>query len=60
MTKRIVRKDFRTKQKRLLQLYSLWQETRQENVQRQMMGLLGEILAVEPGFTLRPQFQEAF
>ena len=51
---------FKTKAKRLLRLYSLWQETRREDLQQKCMGLLGEILEVEPGFTLRNEFQNAF
>jgi len=51
---------FKTKAKKLLRLYSLWQETRREDIQRQCLGLLGEILIREPRFNLRQEFQEAF
>ncbi len=51
---------FKTKAKRLLKLYSLWQETRREDVQQKCVGLLGEILDIEPGFNLRREFQIAF
>jgi len=54
-----VRKS-RLKAKKLLQLYSLWQETRREEVEKECLGLLGEILAVNPKFSLRRQFQHAF
>ncbi len=48
------------KSRKLLQLYSLWQETRSEKVQRQFLGLLGTILAKQPNFNVRPIFQTAF
>lgn len=51
---------FRTKERRLLQLYSQWQETRRYDLQERWMGLLGEMLAVRPGFSLRKEFQRAF
>jgi len=57
--KKSVRKT-RLKAKRLLQLYSLWQETRREEVEKECLGLLGEILAVNPKFSLRKEFQHAF
>jgi len=57
--KRSARK-FKLKAKRLLQLYSLWQETRREDVQEKCMGLLGEVLELEPEYNLRQEFQNAF
>ena len=57
--KRSARK-FQVKAKRLLRLYSLWQETRREDLQQKCMGLLAEILDMEPSFNLRGQFQDAF
>jgi len=57
--KRSARK-FNAKARRLLKLYSLWQETRREDLQIKCMGLLGEILAIEPAFNLRGEFQTAF
>ena len=48
------------KAKRLMQLYSLWHETHSDKVRRQCMLLLGEILAVEPHFSLQQEFQKAF
>ena len=59
MMKGNVRK-FHEKAKQLLKFYSLWQETRQEHFERQYLKLLSEILAVEPGFSLRQEFQKAF
>ena len=53
-------RKFQTKAKRLLRLYSLWHETHREDVQQQCMTLLSEILAVEPRFSLRREFQKAF
>jgi hypothetical protein len=53
-------RKFKAKAKRLMQLYSLWQETRREDLQHKCMGLLGEILDLEPGFSLRREFQAAF
>ena len=52
--------SFQAKQKRLLQLYSEWQETRNEDVQKRCLGLLREIMSMDPGFNLRGQFQKAF
>ncbi len=57
--KRNVRR-FQVKARRLLKLYSRWQETRNEDVQRQCLSLLGEILAIDPKFSLRRAFQDAF
>lgn len=48
------------KARRLLRLYSLWHETHREDVQRKCLALLGEILAAEPRFSLRREFQKAF
>lgn len=50
----------RVKAKRLLQLYSLWHETHRGELERQCVGLLREILAMEPHFSLRHEFQKAF
>lgn len=50
----------RAKAKRLLQLYSLWHETYRGDLQRQCVGLLREILSIEPHFSLRHEFQKAF
>ena len=43
-----------------MQLYSLWQETRNEEVEKKCLGLLGEVLAQDPKFSLRQEFQTAF
>ena len=53
-------RKFRAKEKRLLRLYSQWQETRREDLQRRCLGLLGEIVAIHPTFSLRHEFQRAF
>ena len=53
-------RKFRAKEKRLLRLYSLWQETRREDVQERCVKLLREILALEPTFSLRHEFDRAF
>ncbi len=53
-------RKFQSKAKRLLRLYSLWHETHREDVQHKCMTLLSEILAVEPRFNLRREFQKAF
>ena len=52
--------SFRMKEKKFLQLYSLWQETRREDLQKKCLGLLGEILRIRPGFSLRSEFEMAF
>ncbi len=57
--KRNARK-FKVKARRLLRLYSLWQETRRDDLQQKCMDLLGEVLDMEPGFNLRREFQNAF
>lgn len=59
MTKGNVRK-FRGKARRLLKLYSLWHETHREEIQRQYLLLLGEILVIDPHFSIRQLFQKAF
>jgi len=53
-------RSFRSKEKRFLQLYSLWQETRREDIQKQCLGLLGELMRINPGFSLRSEFTAAF
>lgn len=50
----------RAKQRQLLRLYSLWQETKREDIQRKFLWVLGEILAVKPGFSLWNEFKKAF
>lgn len=51
---------FRSKEKRFLRLYSLWQETRREDLQQKCLGLIGEMVRLKPGFTLRSEFETAF
>ena len=58
--KRSAHNIIQAKSKKLLRLYSQWQETRQESVQRRCLTLLGEILAVQPQYTLRGAFKQAF
>ncbi|HXV27636.1 MAG TPA: hypothetical protein VD913_01590 [bacterium] len=53
-------RNFKSKAEKLLRLYSLWQETRRDDLQRRCLGLLGEILNREPRFNLRQEFKEAF
>ena len=48
------------KARKLLMLYSLWHETQREDLERRCLALLGEILAVDPQFRLRQEFQQAF
>lgn len=52
--------SFRTKEKRFLRLYSLWQETRREDLQKKCFRLLGEMIRMKPGFSLRSEFEIAF
>ncbi len=52
--------SFRIKEKKFLQLYSLWQETRRDDLQKKCLGLLGEILRLRPQFSLRTEFNTAF
>ena len=51
---------FKAKARKLLKLYSLWHMTHQEEIERRYLALLGEILAAEPRFSLRREFQKAF
>ena len=51
---------FRAKARRLLRLYSQWHLTHQEGLERRYLRLLAEILVVDPGFSLRQEFQKAF
>lgn len=53
-------RNFRTKAKKLLRLYSQWHETQREGDKRRCLALLGEILAVDPRFSLRNEFRRAF
>lgn len=53
-------RNFDDKAKKLLQLYSTWQETRRTGMERQCLALLGEILAIDPQFSLREEFRNAF
>ena len=57
--KRNVRR-FRAKARKLLRLYSLWHETNRDDLREECLALLGEVLAVEPSFKLRNEFQQAF
>ena len=51
---------FRVKARRLLRLYSQWHLTHQDDLERRYLTLLAEILAVNPRFSLRQEFQKAF
>ena len=53
-------RNLRAKERRLIQLYSLWHETHQEELEQQCLKLLGEIMTAEPRFSLRREFQQAF
>lgn len=49
--------NIEAKAKKLMRLYSMWHETHREEFQRKYLVLLGEILAVEPRFSLRREIQ---
>ena len=51
---------FQAKARKLMRLYSLWHETQRDDVKKQCLRLLGEILAVQPRFSLRKEFRDAF
>lgn len=51
---------FRVKARRLLRLYSQWHMTHQDELERQYLRLLAEILAVNPRFSLNQEFRKAF
>ena len=44
-----------SKARKLLRLYSLWHETRKEEFQQKYLNLLGEILILEPRFSMRQE-----
>lgn len=48
------------KARKLMKLYSQWHETHNDEIRRKYLLLLGEILAIEPRFSLRREFQRAF
>ena len=50
----------RMKERRLLRLYSLWHETHSEGIRQKCLALLGEIVSLDPAFSLRVEFQAAF
>ena len=54
------RNKLRVKARKLQRLYSLWHETHQPEVQKKYLAVLGEILSIEPNFSLRREFQNAF
>lgn len=53
-------RNLRAKERKLIQLYSLWHETHQEAVQKKWISLLGEVLSNDPAFNLRHKFTKAF
>ena len=53
-------RKFQTKARRLLKLYSLWHETQRDDVKKKCLRLLGEILMINPRFSLRHEFDSAF
>lgn len=53
-------RSFHVKARKLLRLYSEWQETRRSDIQRQCLSLLGELQNIEPQFSLRREFRNAF
>lgn len=58
--KKSVHNRVRTQERRFMRLYSLWHETHHEDYERQYLSLLGEILAKDPAFNPRHDFQAAF
>ena len=50
----------RAKERRLLRLYSLWHTTYAEGIRQKCLSLLGEIVSMDPAFSLRGEFQAAF
>jgi len=50
----------KNKADRLLRLYSLWHETKRDEIRREFLTLLREVLALNPRFNLRHEFQKAF
>ena len=44
-----------SKARKLLRLYSLWHETHKEEFQQKYLSLLGEILILEPRFSMRQE-----
>ena len=58
MKENVLRSNVKTR--RLMQLYSVWQETRREEIQQKCLALLGDVIATDPNFNLRQEFQKAF
>lgn len=54
------RRGFKAKAKLLLKLYSMWHETHRQDIQMRCLNLLGELMAADPKFSLRREFQIAF
>ncbi len=52
--------NFRHKARRLMKLYSLWQETRDCRLEKKCLNLLSELLWLEPRFSLQQEFRKAF
>ena len=59
MTPHRLRKT-RTLERKFLRLYSAWQETHRLELVIAWMTLLGELLKLNPGFSIRQPFQQAF
>ena len=53
-------RKYQVKARRLLRLYSLWHETQREDLKKKCLTLLSEVLAIDPRFSLRHEFESAF
>ena len=53
-------RKFRSLEKRFLGLYSAWQETHESEFAYRWMRLLGEMLRLQPNYSVRHPFESAF
>ncbi len=53
-------RKFRVMERRFLRLYSAWQETHRLELAQGCIKLLGELLKLNPSYSLRHPFERAF
>ena len=56
----MTQRKFRLIERKFLKLYSAWQETHQLQFAYGCEKLLGELLKINPGYSVRAHFQKAF
>ena len=53
-------RKLRSLENQLLRVYSAWQETHRLELADQWMTVVGELLKIKPGYSVRQPFQQAF